>query len=81
MKEEKLSKERGKEILAIIPLNLDSYMFKKDWSDWKQQHLTTRMAPDFTGWDTDNAKFETQLESVIKALRTGARERPPEPRL
>jgi hypothetical protein len=83
LKEEKLSKERGKEILAIIPLNLDGYMFKPDWQDWKQQHLISRMAPDFTGWDKDDAKFEQQLEAVIKALRTdaGARERPPKPRL
>jgi uncharacterized protein YjbI with pentapeptide repeats len=83
MKEEKLSKERGKEILAIIPLNLDGYMFKPDWQDWKQQHLTSRMAPDFTGWDKDNAKFEKQLEAVIQALRAdpGARELPPNPRL
>jgi hypothetical protein len=54
-------------------------MFKRDWKDWKQQHLTSRMAPDFVGWDKDNAKFETQLEAVIKALRAdvGSRERPP----
>ena len=83
MKEERLSKERGKEILALIPLNLDDHIFKPDWTDWKQQHLITRMAPDFTGWDKDNAKFEAQLEKVIQALRTDvrARELPPKPRL
>jgi hypothetical protein len=58
-------------------------MFKKDWNDWKKRVLTTRSAPDFTGWDKNNAKFEAQLEAVIKALRAdaGARERPPKPRL
>jgi hypothetical protein len=83
MKEERLSKERGKEVLSIIPLNLDGFMFKKDWTDWKQQHLTTRHAPDFSGWDKDNAKFERELEKVIKALRAdgGARELPPPSRL
>ncbi len=83
MKEEQLSKERGKEILAIIPLNLDGYMFEPAWKDWKQQHLTSRKAPDFTGWDKDNAKFEQQLERVIQALRADARARelPPKPRL
>ncbi len=83
MKEEQLSKERGNEILAIIPLNLDGYMFRPAWKDWKQQHLTSRKAPDFTGWDKDNAKFEQQLEHVIQALRSDARARelPPNARL
>jgi len=83
LKEEKLSKGRGKEILAIIPLNLDGHLFWPGWQGWNQQHLTSRMAPDFTGWDKDGAKFEEQLEAVINSLRadTGARELPPKPRL
>ena len=75
MKEEKLSRERRKEVRAIIPLNLDGHIFLADWQDWKQQHLTTRMAPDFTGWDKDNAKFEKELEHVFKALRADSRAR------
>jgi len=79
MKEERLSKERHKETLAIIPLNLDGYLFDPAWQDWKRQHLTTRVAPDFKGWSRSHKKFETQLELVIKALRAdpAAREKPP----
>jgi hypothetical protein len=41
------------------------------------------MAPDFAGWDKDNAKFKAQLELVIKALRAdaGARQPAPKPRI
>jgi hypothetical protein len=83
MKEERLSKERGEDVLAIIPLNLDGFMFKPDWQDWKKDILTSRAALDFTGWDKDNTKFETQLEKVIKALRAdaGARQSPPKSKL
>ncbi len=82
-KEEQLWKERGKPVLAIIPLNLDGYLFDPQWQDWKKQHLTDRLAADFTGWETDSAKFEEQIERVLKALRAdaGARQPPPKSRL
>jgi TIR domain/Pentapeptide repeats (8 copies) len=83
MKEERLSKERGKEVLAIIPLNLDGYMLKLDWQNWKQQHVISRLAADFTDWKKDDDKFNEQVEKVIKALRAdnGARPPAPKPRL
>jgi len=27
---------------------------------------------EFTGWETDNARFEGQAEGLVNALRTGA---------
>lgn len=75
-KEQRLyDKETGREVLSLIPLNLDGYMFNEEWrSEWKGQ-ITSRVAPDFTNWEYDNPKFEEQLERVVKALRadTGAR--------
>ena len=81
MKEEQLSKERGKPVLAIIPLNLDGQMFKPDWHDWKKETLTSRLAADFTGWKNDDDKFNRELEKVIKALRADARPPGPMPKL
>jgi hypothetical protein len=83
MKEERLSKERGKDVLAIIPLNLDGSMFKPEWQDWKKDILTSRATPDFTGWKNDDDKFNAQLGNVVKALRADAkaRARPPKARL
>jgi hypothetical protein len=58
-------------------------MFKPEWTAWKQRHLTSRLASDFSGWDKDNAKFEAQLEKVIKALHADAQARqgPPKSKL
>lgn len=76
-KEERLWKERGKKVLSLIPLNLDGYLFG-GWEGGKKDMVTTRLAADFTGWETDNSKFEEQFELVVRALQTeGAREEPP----
>jgi hypothetical protein len=81
-KEQQLMKDRGKKVLSLIPLNLDGYMFSDEWASGKRQQITDRLAADFTGWETDNAKFEEQFERVVKALQTEeSREEAPVSRL
>ncbi len=80
-KERKLLKERGERVRAIIPLDLDGYLF--EWEDARCTTLCRRLAADFTGWETDSAKFDDQFKRLITALRSdeGAREKAPESRL
>ena len=73
--------DRGKKILALIPLNLDGYLLSDEWQSGRKQEVLSRLAPDFTDWEKDNAKFEAQFEQAVKALQSGdtGREAAPEP--
>jgi uncharacterized protein YjbI with pentapeptide repeats len=81
VKEQTLMRERKEKVLALIPLDLDGYLFK--WKSGKGSQVLERLAADFTGWEKDNEKFETQVENLIRSLRAdaNAREKPPTPRL
>jgi uncharacterized protein YjbI with pentapeptide repeats len=80
-KERRFMKERGAKVLALIPLDLDGFLFK--WTSGKAEEVKARLAADFTGWKRSNRRFEREFERVVRALRSdeAAREAPPLPKL
>ena len=78
-KEAQIMKERGKKVLALIPLNLDGFLFSEGYQRGKKAEITSRVAANFVGWEKDHALFDRDLYKVIRALRTdeGGREKPP----
>lgn len=81
-KEVELRKKRGNKVLILMPLDLDGYL-REEYQSGIAADIRSRFAVDFTGWDSDNTKFEEGLEQVIRALRSdgGGNETPPEPKL
>ena len=81
-KEHALWKDREQKVLALIPLNLDGFLFE-GWHDGKASKVRARLAPDFRGWDKDHARCEEQIDRIVRALRADgqAREKPPQSRL
>ncbi len=75
--------EGGRKVLALIPLNLDGFLFSPDYQSGKKAEIKSRVAANFVGWEKDAALFDRELEKVIRALRTGdaGREKPPVPKL
>ncbi|MBU1317801.1 MAG: toll/interleukin-1 receptor domain-containing protein [candidate division Zixibacteria bacterium] len=76
-KEEQLWKERNQKTLAMIPLNLDGYLF--DWQNSRASLLTDRHAENLVGWKKDRSKLQNSIARIKKALRADGedRERPP----
>ena len=78
-KEAQVMNDRGKKVLALIPLNLDGFLFSADYQSGKKAEITSPVAANFVGWEKDHALFDRELGKVIRALRTaeGGREKPP----
>lgn len=68
-KEQTLMKEHKTKVLALIPLDLDGYLFEGTWDTGKSSQIRERVAADFRGWRKNSAKFQKQIGNVIRALQ------------
>ena len=49
---------------------LDGYLLNDEWQSSKKRQILSRLAADFTGWESDDAKYKAEFDRVIKALIT-----------
>ncbi|MBZ0278546.1 MAG: toll/interleukin-1 receptor domain-containing protein [Anaerolineae bacterium] len=81
-KERELFKTRGHKVLALIPLDLDGFLFNEAFTSGKAQQIRSRVAANFKGWEHDPVTFDREIERLIRALKTdGGKETPPPSRL
>jgi hypothetical protein len=83
-KEQRLTKERGRKVQAIIPIDLDGFLFSADFARGYRAELRRRLAANLTSWSSDNyLKFRKEIDPIVRALRidNGAREQTPKARL
>ncbi len=82
-KEQTILKEEKRRVWAVIPLDLDGYVFSKECKSALSTQIKSRSVAKFEGWEHDNSIFEAQFERVLAALCTddGGRGDPPEPKL
>jgi hypothetical protein len=82
-KEAQIMRERGKKVLALIPLDLDGYLFGKDCQNGKKTEIRSRIAANLVGWKKDPMLFDRELGKIVQALRTdqAGREKPPASKL
>jgi uncharacterized protein YjbI with pentapeptide repeats len=79
-KERQLQKERNEETLAVIPLDIDGFLFDAACTHEHQPTLAKRHAAKFVGWQCDDRLFASQVERVAMALRADADARPAPPK-
>ena len=76
-KEQQLTREQGRRVLVLIPLNLDGFLLSGTWKSGKATQVKQRLAADFTGWQEDNEKFEQTVGILLRALRADEAGREP----
>lgn len=74
-----LTKQQGSKVRALVPLNLDGYLFSGNWKSGKATEVKSRVAADFTSWVTDNQKFEDAFDRLVKSLQAETEGREPSP--
>lgn len=69
-KERERMQRDGKKTSALIPLDLDGFIFSAECDSAKKAQITSRAVAVFKGWRDDDAAFDNRVENLVRALRT-----------
>jgi hypothetical protein len=68
-KEQEVFPEYGRKRLVLMPLNLDNYLFDKEWQSGKKEQILSRLAANFVNWKKDHKNFMRELDKLVSALQ------------
>lgn len=80
VKERKLMRARGEKVLALIPIDLDGFLFSS-WESGKSHQVKSRLAANFVGWEADEAIFQGSLVKLMAALQVSRHRMNPKPKI
>jgi TIR domain/Pentapeptide repeats (8 copies) len=58
-----------KSVSSLIPVILDGLLFGRLRPNGNEELIKSRLAADFTNWQSDSTKFDVEFEKVVRALR------------
>jgi hypothetical protein len=81
-KEDELSGGHVDGVIALIPIDIDDYLFNEAYTGPYKAELTSRLAARFEGWTGDHTLFEEQFALLMRSLDPSRENRPhPKPKL
>ena len=66
--ERALNRENNEGKGTLFPIRIDDYIFDA-WENERKADVLRKVVGDFSGWDTDAAKYDKAFDKLLKGLQ------------